>query len=185
MLTSLSLILAAACLLPRAVPERLTLADMPPAGLQQALERSRDWERHHQPSLPKPIVEGRRPLGEVEHEVAGRITDFAGSMRFVYLHTLWFGLWVVANSGLLVVMGLGIVAWDPFPFGLLTLVVSLEAIFLSTFVMIAQNRQSAVADARAKADYEVNVKAEREIARLTLLVEALVRDGVESEQTTG
>jgi uncharacterized membrane protein len=96
-------------------------------------------------------------------------------MRFVYLHTLWFGLWILVNSSLLVVMGLGIVPWDPFPFGLLTLVVSLEAIFMSTFVMIAQNRQSAAADARAQADYEVNVKAEREIARLTLLIEALAQ----------
>jgi uncharacterized membrane protein len=148
---------------------------MQPTGLQQALARSGDWERLHLPTLPKPILEGRRPLGEVENEVAGQLTDFAGSMRFVYLHTLWFGLWVLANSGLLLVMGFGLVPWDPFPFGLLTLIVSLEAIFLSTFVMIAQNRQSAIADARAKADYEINVKAEREIARLTLLIEALAQ----------
>lgn len=155
---------------------------MPPTGLQQALMRSHDWERLHPPTLPKPILEGRRPLGEIENEVAGRITDFAGSMQFVYLHTLWFGLWILMNSGLLIVMGMGILPWDPFPFGLLTLIVSLEAIFLSTFVMIAQNRQSAVADARAKADYEVNLKAEREIARLTLLIEALVQHGVMSER---
>ena len=148
---------------------------MRPTGLQQALARSGDWERIHLPTLPKPILEGRRPPGEIENEVAGQITDFAGSMRFVYLHTLWFGLLVLANSGLLLVMGFGLVPWDPFPFGLLTLIVSLEAIFLSTFVMIAQNRQSAVADARAKEDYEINVKAEREIARLTLLIEALVQ----------
>ena len=95
-------------------------------------------------------------------------------MLFVYLHTLWFVLWVVINAGLLVAMGIGVVPWDQFPFGLLTLIVSLEAIFLSTFVMIAQNRQSAIADSRAQLDYEVNVKAEREIARLTHLVEALI-----------
>jgi uncharacterized membrane protein len=90
-------------------------------------------------------------------------------------------LWVLANSGLLFVIGFGLVPWDPFPFGLLTLIVSLEAIFLSTFVMIAQNRQSAIADARAKADYEINVKAEREIARLTLLIEALVQHELNTE----
>jgi len=146
-----------------------------PTGLQHALARSGDWDRILLPTLPKPILEGRRPPGEIENEVAGQITDFAGSMRFVYLHTLWFGVWVLANSGLLLAMGFRLVPWDPFPFGLLTLIVSLEAIFLSTFVMIAQNRQSAVADARAKADYEVNVKAEREVARLTLLIEALVQ----------
>jgi uncharacterized membrane protein len=143
--------------------------------LQHALDHSRDWERLHRPTLPKPILEGRRPLREIENEVAGQITDFAGSMRFVYIHLLWFGAWILVNSGLLLAIGLGLVAWDPFPFGLLTLVVSLEAIFLSTFVMIAQNRQSTTSDARAQADYEVNVKAEREIARLTLLIEALAQ----------
>jgi uncharacterized membrane protein len=158
---------------------------MPPTGLQQALARSEQLERHHLPSLPRPILEERRPLGEVENEIAGKITDFAGSMRFVYLHTLWFVLWILANSGIVLVMGLGIVPWDPFPFGLLTLIVSLEAIFLSTFVMIAQNRQSAVADARAKADYEINVKSEREIARLTLLIEALVRNEMTAEGFDG
>jgi uncharacterized membrane protein len=154
---------------------------MPPMGLQQALERSSAWDRHHLPTIPKPILERRRPLREVENETAGHITDFAGSMRFVYIHTVWFVLWIVANSGLLLVMGLGLVPWDPFPFGLLTLIVSLEAIFLSTFVMIAQNRQSAAADARAQADYEVNVKSETEITRLTFLVEALVRHELDSD----
>jgi uncharacterized membrane protein len=70
-----------------------------------------------------------------EDRLAHSITDFAGSMRFVYLHTAWFAVWVAMNAGLLVAMGLGVVPFDPFPFGLLTLVVSLEAIFLSTFVM--------------------------------------------------
>ncbi len=143
-------------------------------GLQQALDKSAEWERHHTPTVPQPILEGRRRLRVLENDVAGRITDFAGSMLFVYLHTLWFMLWVVINAGLLVAMGIGVVPWDQFPFGLLTLIVSLEAIFLSTFVMIAQNRQSAIADARAQLDYEVNVKAEREIARLTHLVESLI-----------
>ena len=147
--------------------------------LQQALARSAEWERHHAPTIPGPILEGRRRLKVAESELAGRITDFAGSMLFVYLHTIWFAVWIVVNGGLLVAMGLGAVPWDPFPFGLLTLVVSLEAIFLSTFVMIAQNRQSAVADARAQADYEVNVRAEREVARLTHLLEALVQHHAE------
>jgi uncharacterized membrane protein len=147
---------------------------MPPLDLEEALERSRDWEQLHPPTLPKPILERRRPLHEVESEVSGRTTDFAGSMRFVYLHTLWFGLWIAVNAGLLLAIGLRIVAFDPFPFGLLTLVVSLEAIYLSTFVMIAQNRQSAVADARAQADYAVNVQAEAEIAKLLHLVQALM-----------
>jgi uncharacterized membrane protein len=66
----------------------------------------------------------------IENRVADRITDFAGSMQFVYLHILWFGLWIVLGA-------------ESYPFGLLTMIVSLEAIFLSTFVMISQNRADA------------------------------------------
>ncbi len=140
--------------------------------LDQALRGAAEWEHHHTPSVPPPILDSSQRR-EVEDRLAGRITDFAGSMRFVYLHTLWFALWIIINAGLLVAMGLGIIPFDPFPFGLLTLIVSLEAIYLSTFVMISQNRQSAVADARAQADYAVNVRAEAEIARLLHLIEAL------------
>jgi uncharacterized membrane protein len=66
----------------------------------------------------------------VQNRIADRITDFAGSMRFVYLHILWFGAWI----------GFGV---EKYPYGLLTMIVSLEAIFLSTFVMISQNRADA------------------------------------------
>ena len=66
----------------------------------------------------------------VQNRIADRITDFAGSMAFVYIHILWFGLWI----------GLGV---EAYPYGLLTMIVSLEAIFLSTFVMISQNRADA------------------------------------------
>ena len=67
---------------------------------------------------------------DVQNRVADRITAFSGSMTFVYIHILWFGLWI----------GLGV---EKYPFGLLTMIVSLEAIFLSTFVMISQNRADA------------------------------------------
>jgi uncharacterized membrane protein len=67
---------------------------------------------------------------DVQNRAADRITAFSGSMTFVYIHILWFGLWI----------GLGV---EKYPFGLLTMIVSLEAIFLSTFVMISQNRADA------------------------------------------
>ena len=95
------------------------------------------------------VVRRRRRL---QDRTADRITGFAGSMTFVYLHVLWFATWLVLN-----------VTWwrfDPFPFGLLTLIVSLEAIFLSTFVMISQNRESARSDTRADIDFETNVLSE-------------------------
>jgi uncharacterized membrane protein len=134
--------------------------------------------------VPPPILAAYQRRRSREDRLAGAITDFAGSMSFVYIHTLWFGLWLAINGGLLVAVGIGLVAWDPFPFGLLTLIVSLEAIFLSTFVMIAQNRQAAVADARAKADYAVNVRAEAEVARLLFLVQALVEHQADTTSNT-
>jgi uncharacterized membrane protein len=142
--------------------------------LRQVLAVARDWERHY-------VARMRRPHfpRTLEERIALAITDFAGSMLFVYLHAAWFGLWVAVNAGLLAALGLA--GFDPFPFGLLTLIVSLEAIFLSTFVMIAQNRLSAQADARAQADYEVNLRAEKEVARLLLLVESLVQHHIDEE----
>jgi uncharacterized membrane protein len=78
----------------------------------------------HNPALLRHTEERRKSL---ENRVADQITRFAGSMRFVYLHVVWFTAWI----------GLRV---EHYPFGLLTMIVSLEAIFLSTFVMISQNR---------------------------------------------
>jgi uncharacterized membrane protein len=149
--------------------------------LQQALRHAAEWERHHKSAIAQPVLAAdHRQRSPAQDRLAGRITDFAGSLQFVYLHTLWFGLWIVVNAGLVLAMGVGIVPFDPFPFGFLTLVVSLEAIFLSTFVMIAQNRQSAVADARAADDYAVNVRAEAEVAKLMHMLEALLEHHADS-----
>lgn len=137
--------------------------------LQEALARAAEWEKHHVPTVRPPHIDS-----STEARVADAITGFAGSLRFVYAHTVWFGLWIFVNEGILLAVGLGIGPFDPFPFGLLTMVVSLEAIFLSTFVMIAQNRQAAVADARAQADYETNLRTEAEVARLLHLVRSLI-----------
>jgi uncharacterized membrane protein len=97
-----------------------------------------------------------RGLRDAQDVAADRITSFAGSMPFVYLHGVWFALWIVINLGAL---GASLV-FDKFPFGLLTMVVSLEAIYLSTFVMITQNRQSERAEVRAEIDFENNVRGE-------------------------
>jgi uncharacterized membrane protein len=98
----------------------------------------------------------RSMVRRAENRSADRITNFAGSMKFVYIHIGWFVVWISLNVGL---AGIG---WefDKFPFGLLTMIVSLEAIFLATFVMISQNRSSARADLRSELDFENNVRAE-------------------------
>jgi uncharacterized membrane protein len=83
-----------------------------------------------QPVNPALLKHSEERAQDVQNRVSDKITAFAGSMTFVYIHVLWFGLWI----------GLGV---EKYPFGLLTMIVSLEAIFLSTFVMISQNRADA------------------------------------------
>jgi uncharacterized membrane protein len=95
-------------------------------------------------------------LLRAQDRAADRITAFAGSLNFVYLHSVWFGIWVLLNVGIL---GASL-EFDKFPFGLLTMIVSLEAIFLSTFVMVSQNRQAARADLRSELDFETNLRSE-------------------------
>jgi uncharacterized membrane protein len=97
-----------------------------------------------------------RALARTQDRAADRVTAFAGSLRFVYLHSIWFGIWIALNIGLLS----SALVFDEFPFGLLTMIVSLEAIFLSTFVMVSQNRQAARADIRSQLDFENNLRAE-------------------------
>lgn len=88
--------------------------------------------------------------------VADRVTSFAGSLKFVYIHAVWFGAWILLNVGLI---DLGIKKFDKYPFGLLTMIVSLEAIFLATFVMVSQNRQAKRSDLRAQIDFESNLRS--------------------------
>ena len=97
-----------------------------------------------------------RSLLRAQDRAADEITAFAGSLKFVYIHSVWFGIWILVNVG---VLGAS-VKFDKFPFGLLTMIVSLEAIFLSTFVMVSQNRQAARADIRSELDFETNLRSE-------------------------
>jgi uncharacterized membrane protein len=93
--------------------------------------------------------------------IADWIAWFSGSMPFLMINGGWFVIWVIINT-----LPLGIPAFDPYPFGLLTMIVSLEAIFLSCFVLISQNRQAEKDHVRSDIEYEVNIKAELEIAHL-------------------
>jgi CRP/FNR family cyclic AMP-dependent transcriptional regulator len=94
-------------------------------------------------------------------KVADWIAWFSGSMPFLMINGGWFIIWIVLNT-----LPVGIPAFDPYPFGLLTMIVSLEAIFLSCFVLVSQNRQAEKDRVRADIEYEVNIKAELEIAHL-------------------
>jgi CRP/FNR family transcriptional regulator, cyclic AMP receptor protein len=105
-------------------------------------------------------------LGERLSDV---LTAIAGDIRFVYFSVIWFFVWIVLNLNIIP----GVNAFDPFPFGLLTMVVSLEAIFLSLFVLISQNRQAQRDKIRNDIEYEVNLKAELEIRELQRQIETL------------
>jgi uncharacterized membrane protein len=112
-----------------------------------------------------------------EH-AADVITKFAGSTPFLLFHLLWFAVWISANTGLLP----GIKSFDPYPFSFLTLVVSLEAIFLSLLVLMAQNRMTKEADKRAHLDLQINMLAEQQnTLMLKLLQKVCERLEIDSE----
>lgn len=97
----------------------------------------------------------------VLERIADGISWFSGSMPFLFLNAAWFATWIAINT-----LPLGFPAFDPYPFGLLTMILSIEAIFLSCFVLISQNRQAAKDRVRSDIEYEINIKAELEVAHL-------------------
>ncbi|GFO67338.1 membrane protein [Geomonas limicola] len=103
-----------------------------------------------------------------QERLADAITGFTGSMTFVYLHAVLFGLWIVINLGWLP----GVPRFDP-SFVVLAMAASVEAIFLSTFILISQNRMQAIADRRAELGLHVSLLAEHEVTRLIELVTAI------------
>ena len=111
--------------------------------------------------------------------VADVIATFTGRVVFVVLHLLWFAAWAAFNTGLI---GDG-VRFDPYPFALLCMLVSLEGVLLSTFVLIKQNRMAKAGDRRAHLDLQVNLLTEKEVTKvLQLLVAVAERLGVEADE---
>jgi uncharacterized membrane protein len=102
----------------------------------------------------------------VVQRVADWLAWFSGSIPFLVIHALWFIIWISLNTLVLPRNADGTRGFDPFPFGLLTMIVSLEAIFLACFVLISQNRQAQKDKMRSDIEYDVNIKAELEVAEL-------------------
>lgn len=139
----------------------------PPATSEQVTERNIEAILRSEKQ-----AKARETLGDV---IAHGITRFCGSMTFVWVHLVWFGVWSVLN--LTLPPGW---RWDPLPFPFLTLIVSLEAIFLSTFILITENREGAIAARRAQLDLQINLLAEQENTKMLLLLERIAsRLGVE------
>ncbi len=120
------------------------------------------------------IAEMQRKITEartIGGRIADGITDFTGSMIFVYVHVVWFAVWILLNVGLIHIPRIS--EFDPFPFQLLTMVVSLEAIFLSTFVLISQNRLACASEKRAELDLQVNLLAEQKATKVLEMLDQI------------
>ena len=104
----------------------------------------------------------------LQDKIADVVTDYSGRTVFVYIHIVWFGIWILFNEG-----HYGFKPFDPFPYGLLTMLVSLEAIFLSTFVLISQNRLSQEAERRADLDLHIGLLTEHELTRALRMLDAI------------
>lgn len=120
----------------------------------------------------------RRTLAD---RLSDTIAAFTGTLWFVLLHIVWFALWALANTGRLEVH-----PFDPYPFQLLCMLVSLEGVLIATFVLIKQNRMSYMSDRRAHVDLQINLLAEREVTRLLRLSEEIARRlGVSGDEIAG
>lgn len=137
-----------------------------PDGSSNELREMRVVERNISALLDRRREEERAK--SLQDRLANRITRFAGSMTFVYLHAVIFGLWILINVGWLPIVP----RFDP-SLVILAMEASVEAIFLSTFVLITQNRMSTMADKRADLDLQISLLAEHEITRLITLVRAI------------
>jgi CRP/FNR family transcriptional regulator, cyclic AMP receptor protein len=146
----------------------------PEAGLDiisamgKRLRRSVELLRHTASRNVNAELEDHRTAVE---RAADWIAEFSGSIPFLLLHVLFFAVWILLNVRWL--PGWTPPLFDPFPFGLLTMVVSLEAIILSVFVLLSQNRQAAKDHIRSDVEYEVNLKAELEVAELHQKIDRL------------
>jgi uncharacterized membrane protein len=129
------------------------------AAMSRRLRATSEQLRHTATRNVNEEVEDNRT---VVQKTADAIAEFSGSIPFLLIHVGIFAFWLTVNS----VHIPGIPQFDPFPFGFLTLAVSLEAIFLSVFVLLSQNRQAAKERVRADIEYDVNLKAELEVAHL-------------------
>lgn len=137
------------------------------SGASQSPKWSADQLTERNVELIRQLEEAAKQERSQSDLVAEAIANFCGSMTFVWVHVAWFGGWLILNS----VPGIRHI--DPFPFTFLTLVVSLEAIFLSTFILISQNHDSKINERRNHLDLQINLLSEQENTRMLSLLRAI------------
>jgi uncharacterized membrane protein len=160
------------------------------AGKARAVPR-KDSEKRRENPASDPAKQNVRLIARLENAashhrsttavISDVIAGFAGSGTFILIHVGWFGIWVLLNVGLIP----GIRPFDPYPFTFLTMIVSLEAIFLSIFVLISQNHMAHLADRRAHLDLQINLLAEQENTLILRMLRQLCeKQGIKHDQTT-
>jgi uncharacterized membrane protein len=142
------------------------------------LQRELEDHKDDNPALPNVIQRNIRKIIQVrlkaareqklEDRIATGMTSFSGSMLFFYIHVVWFSLWFLLNTG-----HLGFTPFDPYPYGFLTVVVSLEAIFLATFVLISQNLLSREAERLTDLGLQTGLLTEHELTRVLQMLRAI------------
>ena len=155
--------------------EPTAVSDQPPLELESAPNDGADDRRAHSPSRRLGTARARLSLA-AQHAAsrspieiaADTLTRWAASTPFLLVHVVGFAGWMVINSG-----AFGLEPFDPFPFGLLTMIVSLEAIFLTIFVLMVQSRESSVAELREEVSLQVLLRMEEEVTKTLQLVAGL------------
>jgi uncharacterized membrane protein len=142
------------------------------------MQQEKEDQEKDNPALSKVIERNIRTIihlrtkaardRSLQGRIADAITSFSGRMIFAYVHIVWFGVWILLNTG-----WFGLRAFDPFPYGLLTMIVSLEAIFLATFVLISQNRLSEETERRADLDLHIGLLTEHELTRVLQMLDII------------
>jgi len=133
-------------------------------------EQERTVDQLTQENIEKVLALERAMLSNttLANRIADGISRFCGSISFVVLHVVWYAVWIISNKYLPTSE-----RFDPYPFSFLTLIVSLEAIFLSAFVLIAQNRQGVLSERRSHLDLQINMLAEQENTKMLELLEKI------------
>jgi uncharacterized membrane protein len=154
------------------------------------LQKELDDHKEDNPALSNIIQRNIRKIMQVrqrasqdqslQDRIANTMTSFSGSMVFFYVHILWFLIWFLLNTG-----HLGVIPFDPYPYGFLTMVVSLEAIFLATFVLISQNLLAKGAERLTDLGLQTGLLTEHELTRVLQILSAIqIKMGITNDETS-
>jgi uncharacterized membrane protein len=161
---------------PQAYPRRFVLSQPPSPASSNGMMSSLKEKERRGPSAAQDNIDTIIHLEEealkrrcLSDKMADSVATFVGSVSFVGVHVVWFVIWVAVNRGMIPFLK----AFDPYPFALLCMIVSLEGVLLSTFVLIKQNRMGKRADHRAHLDLQINLLSEKEVTKVIQMLQGI------------